>query len=251
MGVLADLGTAFVLGLLTPLTAACVLPLYPGFLTYITEQLDADAGRTAYAAAGIAVAAGVVSFMVGIGIVFTTILQVSLTSVVEVVSPAAFALLGLVSIGLIADVQLDRYLPQVTSPSLGGPLRNAFSFGLFFGAIVLPCNPGFIAAFFIRSAVIENPVTNILGFIFFGAGIGAPLLAFSLVSMQWSSTIIAVLTRHRTRINRTAGVIMLAVSLYYIVVVFQVAGPGAAAAVSAVVDPILDPVYSGISGLIP
>ncbi|MDY6768670.1 MAG: cytochrome c biogenesis protein CcdA [Candidatus Nanohaloarchaea archaeon] len=241
---LVDLGTAFILGLLTPLTAACVLPLYPGFLSYLASQFSDGADREVYAAAGGAVVLGVISFMLLIGVIFTTLLEVSLTGVVQTVSPAAFALLAIISIGLILDVQLDRYIPHVSQPSLGGPLRNAFGFGFFFGAIVLPCNPGFIAAFFVRAAVIENPVTNLVGFLFFGLGIGAPLLLFALASMQWSETVIGTLTRHRTRINRTAGVIMLAVALYYLLAVFQVLGPGPAAVVSGIAAPVLDVLYS-------
>lgn len=40
MGVFANLVSSFVLGLLTPLTAVCVLPLYPGFLVFLSNQFS-------------------------------------------------------------------------------------------------------------------------------------------------------------------------------------------------------------------
>ncbi len=251
MGLLAELGSAFVLGLLTPLTAACVLPLYPGFLSYLTGRVGDDAGRRTYALAGAAVVGGVLTFMLLVGLLFTTVLQVSLTGVVNVVSPVAFALLGLVGIALLLDMDAEGVVPSVDPPSLGTPLRDADGFEFVFGAIVLPCNPGFIAAFFARSLLVADPVSNVVGFLFFGLGIGAPLLAFSLASLQWSQAVIGTLTRYRTAINRVSGAIMLAVAVYYLVAVFQVLGPGPAVAVSNAVDPFLQPLYGAAGALLP
>lgn len=42
VSLLADLSTSFILGLLTPITALCVLPLYPGFLAYLSNQISGD-----------------------------------------------------------------------------------------------------------------------------------------------------------------------------------------------------------------
>lgn len=251
VALLADLGASFVLGLLTPLTAACVLPLYPGFLSYLSSRLPEGAERETYALTGAAVVGGVLTFMLLVGLLFTTVFQVSLTGVVSTVSPAAFALLGLVGVALLLDVDAEGIVPTVDPPSLGTPLRDAYGFGFFFGAIVLPCNPGFIAAFFSRSLLIASPATNILSFLSFGLGIGAPLLVFSLASLQWSEAVIGTITRHKTAINRVSGSIMLAVALYYLVVVFAVLGPGPAAAASNTLDPLLTPLYQGTTGILP
>jgi cytochrome c-type biogenesis protein len=42
LNLFVNLGTSFFLGLITPLTAVCVLPLYPGFITYLANQLSPD-----------------------------------------------------------------------------------------------------------------------------------------------------------------------------------------------------------------
>jgi len=222
MSLLVDLGSAFVLGVLTPLTAVCVLPLYPGFLTFLTNQLDEDASRMTYALLGLTVTLGVLGFMLLVGIIFTFILQISLTTVTGIVSPIAFGILAVIGALLLLDTDFSRVFPHQQAPRTGRPIPDAFLFGFFFGAIVLPCNPAFIAAFFARSLFATSPATNILEFSAFGLGIGAPLFAFSVVSAQWSTKVIGIMTEHKTEINRVTGAVLLAVSLYYLIFVFQI-----------------------------
>ena len=145
-----NLGFNVVLGLGTPLTAVCVLPLYPGFIAFLAGDASSqtDGGRSAVRPLilGLAVVAGTLSFMTALGVLFTTLLQISLTRVVGVVSPIAFGVLVLASLVLILD--LSRLFPKVNAPAARNRTLRAFLFGFFFGAIVLPCNPGFIAFFF-------------------------------------------------------------------------------------------------------
>ena len=222
---LADIGTSFILGLLTPLAAACVLPLYPGFLSYISSQLSGEQQSTkkTFALVGVLVTLGVIIFMLLVGVVFTLFLKTSLTSVIQVVSPIAFAILLAVSLLLIINFDFNRVIPKAKTPFLKNPLASAFSFGFFFGAIVIPCNPAFIIALLTRAAV--SPLgflSGMLSFLAFGIGIAFPLLAFSLVSAGKSSTVIGFLTSHARKINLAAGIFMFLVSLYYLVVVFAV-----------------------------
>lgn len=222
MSLLLDLGTAFVLGLLTPLTAACVLTLYPAFLSYLSDQMKGEEDRKAIFLFGLLVVSGVISFMMLVGILFTTVLEVSLTTAVEWISPVAFAILALIGLFLLLDLNVSDRIPRHDSPDTDNPFVNAFGFGFFFGAIVLPCNPAFIAAFFARTLLIETPATNMLSFIVFGLGIGFPLLVFAALSSQWSQKIIGTLNHHSSNINRFTGAIILVISVYYLDVVFNV-----------------------------
>jgi cytochrome c-type biogenesis protein len=216
---LADVLTAFVLGLLTPLTAACVLPLYPGFLVYLSSAVKKPTKNTVRNF-GIVISLGAISFMVILGIIFTTVLQVSLTHVILYVSPIAFLILTLISLLLIFDVSIN--LPKPKIPALKNPLANAFIFGLFFGAIVIPCNPLFIAVLFTRTLTIMGFIENLISFVFFGIGMTAPLLAFALISTNSSTKIINYVTKHKRKINFSAGAIMLVISLYYLFFVFRI-----------------------------
>jgi len=228
---LLEISRAFVLGLLTPLTAVCVIPLYPGFLAYLSNQLGKSPGaegeersRKMLVLFGLIITAGVITFMLILGFVFTTILQVSLTRVIGVVSPIAFGILIFISLILIFDVDVAKYVPRGRAPRVGNPYVTAFLYGFFFGAIVVPCQPAFIATLF--AIAVSSPAfgVNMLRFLFFGLGIGFPLLLFSAVSARSSRQIIGFLVKNRRKINLLTGVVMLVVSVYYLLFVFRIFG---------------------------
>jgi len=222
---IGDIFTAFVLGLLTPLTAVCVLPLYPGFLAFLSNKLTGkEDNKKTLILLGLTVVAGVILFMFLLGLLFTTILKVSLTNVIGIVSPIAFGFLGIVSILLIFDVDIGKFFPRYHTPLDKNPFWSSFLFGFFFGAIVVPCNPAFIIALFTRALSGMGFVTNMLSFVSFGVGIGAPLLVFAIISSGKSQGMINWLVGHKRKINLVAGVLMLAASLYYLIFVFKVFG---------------------------
>ena len=248
MALFLDIITSFVLGLLTPLTAVCVLPLYPGFLAFLSTRFSGEVNKKSYALFGAVIVLGVIIFMLLFGLIFTTLLQQSLTNVIAIVSPIAFAILGIISIFLIFNFDFGRFIPKMKVKTSKNPWKSAFGFGFFFGAIVIPCNPGFIAAFLARALLIDNFTSSMLSFLSFGIGLGAPLLVFSLVSAQWSSSIIGFLTKHKRKINLIAGILMLWISLYYLLCVFSVVDLGIFSDVFCKInDSILGPFTGGFS----
>jgi len=223
MTLLADLAESFVLGVLTPLGAVCVLPLYPGFLAYLSNRLAGRApNRKTILSIALAVTGGVIVFMFLLGLLFTTILQVSLTGVIGVVSPIAFGILVVISLLLLFNVDIGRLVPRTRVPTVRSPWVSALLYGFFFGAIVVPCNPLFIAVFFTRSASVLGFGANLLRFLAFGVGIAAPLVALAALSTAASGAVIGFLTRHRSIINRIAGATMLGISVYYLIFVFRI-----------------------------
>lgn len=220
MSLLDDIWTSFLLGVVTPLTALCVLPLYPAFLARLAQNVSGQGDdRRLLVRFGLLVASGVILFMTLLGLLFTTLLQESLTEVIGVVSPIAFGILFVLGLLLIVGVRLER---KVRPLRLGNPELNAFSYGFFFGAIVVPCNPLIIAAFFARTATVTGFVENLLSFLAFAVGISAPLLAFSLISRGAARGMIRGLIRLRRVIEVAAGVVMVIVSVYYLTYVFHV-----------------------------
>jgi cytochrome c-type biogenesis protein len=217
-----DFLASFVLGLLTPLGAVCVLPLYPGFIAFLSNKFTGEESKKMFVMFGLVVVSGIIAFMLALGLIFTTILQTSLTSVINVVSPIAFGLLGVISLMLIFNVDFGKYLPRFNAPISENPIKSAFIFGFFFGAIVIPCNPGFIATFLARAILEANFINSMLNFLFFGIGLGAPLFVLSVISGQWSQGIIGFLTRNKRAINLIAGLIMLGISIYYLFFVFRI-----------------------------
>jgi len=166
------------------------------------------------------------------GLVFTTILEISLTSVVQTVSPIAFGILLIISLALIVtgilslvsniDIDIWRFLPKGRAPMARNPWASAFLYGFFFGAIVVPCNPGFIAILFTRAVSTIDFAQNVFRFLFFGIGVGFPLLVLAGASSAATEAIINFLTKYGKWVNLIAGLIMLAISLYYLIFVFRV-----------------------------
>lgn len=223
---------AFLLGLVTPLGAVCVLPIYPGFLVYLSTQIGEETKRKTIFLFGLIITSGVILFMLLMGLVFTTILQVSLTSVVQIVSPIAFGILLIISLILITtgvislvtnrEIDIWRFLPKGRAPVVGNPWATAFWYGFFFGAIVVPCNPGFIAILFARAVSTIDFTQNVFRFLFFGIGVGFPLLVLAGVSSAATDAVMNFLTKHGKWVNLIAGLIMLGISLYYLIFVFRV-----------------------------
>ena len=100
--------------------------------------------------------------------------------------------------------------------------KGSFIYGFFFGAIVVPCNPLFIAVLFTRTLTTIGFMENLLQFLFFGIGIGFPLLVIAAISSAATDTVIGFLTKNQRVINLIAGIIMLGISLYYLIFVFRV-----------------------------
>ncbi|MCA9485256.1 MAG: cytochrome C biogenesis protein [Nanoarchaeota archaeon] len=221
---ITDIITSFLLGLLTPLTAVCVLPLYPGFLAYLTNQFNSKNSKSLrnYKLFGFLITLGVLIFMLLLGIIFTALLEKPLTNIIEIISPIAFGIMGLVSLTLIFNLSFSRFIPNIKTPTSNHPTLSALLYGFFFGAIVIPCNPSFIGAFFARALIVNNFVSSILNFLAFGIGMGFPLLAFSLISARWSQKIITLITIHKRKINLIAGLTMLGISIYYLFFVFKI-----------------------------
>ncbi len=121
-------------------------------------------------------------------------------------------------------VLLTGYKPKrkVRPNRIANPYLAAFAYGFFFGAIVIPCNPAIIAAFFARVATTTDAVANILLFTAFTLGICAPLIAFSLASLAASRWMVNALVTYERQISVGAGLTMVGVALYYLIVVFAV-----------------------------
>ncbi|MBT3836492.1 cytochrome C biogenesis protein [Candidatus Woesearchaeota archaeon] len=227
IGILSNLpliGSLFA-GLFAPLGAVCVLPLYPGFLSYLAGQLTTEEDLSKkIKLLGIVVTLGVILSMGIVGLIFTLFLQDSLTEAIGIISPIAFGILAIASLFLIFNFDLGRFFPKVHAPVKKNPYLSALIFGLFFGAIVLPCNPASLIVLFALTSSVMSFFSHLLNFILFGFGMALPLLIFSWISAGKSKSIIGWLTTNKKAINITAGIIMLAISLYYLIIVFRILG---------------------------
>jgi cytochrome c-type biogenesis protein len=210
---------AFLAGLYAPLGSPCVIPLYPGFLSFLAGRKGERERSTL--TLGMIVVAGVILSMLVFGIIFVAVVQVSLSRFLSFLSPLAFLVLAAFSIMLILDIDLSRWTGSISQPRSGRPVVDAFLLGLFFGVIILPCNAAAVVALLAIGTTATGFLANLGSFFAFGLGMSLPLLAFAAVSGTRSLEILAWFSRHRRGIHVVAGVVMLGVSLYYLLFVFS------------------------------
>ncbi len=219
---IANLWISFVAGLFAPVAAVCVLPLYPAFLAYLSNQISEEESKGTFIRLGLIVTSGVISSMFLFGLIFTKFLQESLTKAIGVISPIAFGILAIFSIFMIFNFNFGKLFPKINAPITKNPYLTSFIFGFFFGAVVLPCNPASLVVLFAISTSTMAFINNLLNFILFGVGMAFPLLLFAVISSANSKVIIGFLTKNKKIINIIAGIIMLGISLYYLIFVFSI-----------------------------
>ncbi len=214
-------GISFLAGLLAPLGAVCVLPLYPGYLAWLANQAGEGTDRTLLFRFSLVVTAGIILSFFVVGFIVTSLLRSSLSVAIGIISMAAFVILAGASICLIADVDLSRVIPSPKMLHPVGPYRNALLFGLFFGLIMLPCNPAPIILLFALSVNAADVLENLIILIAFCIGIAIPVLLISLIPAATNYRLVRFLTTHRRGINVVCGLFMLVLALYYLVLVFH------------------------------
>ncbi len=204
----------------------CVLPLYPGFLSYMANKPNVVDRKRFTRIAGFMVLSGVLVFMMIIGAI-TAGLGLSISGFVSVASPIAFAVLIILGILLLFNVeftQLYFILPQARVPSLKSPYVSAFAFGFLYGPIVIPCNAPLVFGVFAYSFGATSFISRFLVFLSFGLGLGAPLVLLSLMSATRGSWLIKKFVEYHTIINRVAGTLLIVLGSYELIFVFRIFG---------------------------
>jgi cytochrome c-type biogenesis protein len=203
--------TSVSLGLLAS-ASPCILPLYPGFLAYLSGGQDA-AGRTGRYFLGLFVLAGVLTMMLALGLLIAA-LSISVGKVLSIVVPLADLLIIILGILLLFNRNPFKRLPQIRVPLLRSPFANAFLYGLLYGPIALPCSGPFVVSIFALSLTAAEAAGRLTTFLWFGLGFGLPLLALSLLSGATQRWITRLFARHARRVNLVGGILLISVAAY-------------------------------------
>jgi len=202
---------SFALGLLST-TSPCVLPLFPGFLAYLSGQIETRAGARRYLL-GAFVLAGVLSTMLALGAVIAG-LAVPIGSALAVVIPVADTLLLALGVALLLNRNPFKRLPQVRVPILRHPLANAYLYGVLYAPIALPCSGPLVVAVFALSVTVDEALAKLWVFLWFGLGFGLPLLVISLLSGAFQRRLTILFAVHSRVVNLVGGVLLVGVALY-------------------------------------
>jgi cytochrome c-type biogenesis protein len=201
--------TSLLLGLLAT-TSPCILPLYPGFLTYLSMQHDT--GRQKYLL-GFFVLSGVLTMMLVLGSLIA-MLAIPVGRVLLYLIPLANLLILLLGILLLLNHNPFKALPQIQLPILRHPYSNAFTYGLLYGPIALPCSGPMVVAIFALSLTAAEAFSQLWTFLWFGLGLGLPLLILSFLSAALQRQLTSLFARHNRTVNFIGGLLLIGVALY-------------------------------------
>jgi cytochrome c-type biogenesis protein len=195
--------TSVFLGLLTT-TSPCILPLYPGFLAYLGSQ--DEIGRRKYFL-GLFVLAGVLTMMIALGGVIA-LLAVPVGSILVYILPLADGLIFLLGILLLLNYNPFKTLPQIQLPILRHPYMNAYVYGLLYGPIALPCSGPMVVSIFALSFTAGEAFRQLWTFLWFGFGLGMPLLILSFLSAALQRQLTMLFARHSRAVNLIGGMLL-------------------------------------------
>lgn len=204
--------TSISLGLLAT-TNPCVLPLYPGFLAYLSggqESLQNSRGRYFL---GVFVLAGVLTMMLILGGIIAA-LAVSFGQALSIIIPIADLIILTLGVLLLLNINPFKKIPQVNIPFLKHPFANAFVYGLLYGPITLPCSGPLILGIFAYSFTAGEVLSKLSVFFWFGIGFGIPLLVLSFLSGASQRWITRQFARRARLINTIGGILLVGVAVF-------------------------------------
>lgn len=210
--VLSGILTSVSLGLLSA-ASPCILPLYPGFLAYLSGVQEATGSQRGRYFLGLFVLSGVLVMMLALGL-FIALISVSVGQALAVAIPLADLLILCLGVMLLLNVNPFKRLPQVRVPILSNPYANAFVYGLLYGPIALPCSGPLVVGIFALSLTAAEALSKLSIFLWFGLGFGLPLLALSLLSGATQRWITRQFARHARVINVIGGLLLVGIGIY-------------------------------------
>ena len=211
---IADIWTSITLGLLAT-ASPCVLPLYPGFLAYLSTQTSEDKPHKRYLL-GFFVLAGVLFMMLLLGGLIA-LLSLSIGEALTVVIPVSDLLILTLGILLLLDRNPFKKLPQLQVPLLKNPYGRAFVYGLMYGPISLPCSGPLLVSIFAVSLNSAEMFSRMGTFLWFGLGFGIPLLALSFLASATARYITSWLAKHSKLINQIGGALLIGIAIYDVI----------------------------------
>jgi cytochrome c-type biogenesis protein len=211
---LQELIAAFSLGIVSTLNP-CVLPLFPGFLVYLSQMRgDADHKILRFLP-GILILAGVLSSMLFLGLAIA-IVSVSIGSALVWVIPIADGLLIIFGLLMIFDINPFMRFSINRKVESRNPLLSSFLYGLLYGPLTFPCSGPLIVGIFAYSFTVNEMLDKLLVFIAYGLGMGIPLIVLSILSGAFQSRIVRFIGEYSRVVKTTGGLLLIGIGVFHL-----------------------------------
>lgn len=213
------IGAAALAGLVSFLSP-CVLPLVPGYLSYVTglsgAELDAGTERTRRVLAGTSL------FIAGFTVVFTltAVLFTSATGallgnrrLLEIIGGSLIIVLGLAFLGLVPGLQREfRLFGRASHKLPNAGLIGAPVFGAVFALSWVPCVGPTLGAVLTMASVSGKTDRAVVLAVAYCLGLGLPFIAFGLGFRQLLGVFKAI-RRNSRWVTRAGGALLIVVGL--------------------------------------
>lgn len=209
---LAAIGVSALAGFMS-FASPCVLPLVPGYLSYVTGMTGADADNArkwrTVTGAGLFVAGFTAVFVVIGATVGTTATWLLLhQQTIERIVGAGIIVLGLAFLGVFPWLLREKRIRKLPASGLAGaPLLGAvFALGW------VPCISPTLAAVQGLAFVDGSAERGVTLSTAYALGLGLPFLAIA-VGMRWATGTVGFLRRHSRWVARAGGVMLILIGV--------------------------------------
>lgn len=209
----AGFATAFAAGFLS-FTSPCVLPLVPGYLSYVSgvgvDELGTHPRRVTVTTAWFVAGFSAMFVALGAGAAWFGSTLIEHRRSLEIVAGTFIVFAGLVFAGIRLPITLLREL-RLPWPRIGGPIAPVLA-GVAFAIGWTPCVGPTLAAILALSAGGASPAQGAVLLAVYSLGLGVPFLVFGLAFTR-TLTLVQVLRRHWRVVNVASGVLLVGFGL--------------------------------------
>lgn len=212
---MAEYVEAFSLGNAAILSNVCLLPLYPGMVVMLSARLSNPRSRLSTMTLGLAVLAGIVTFMITIGFVLYQASR-AVADILDWLLPLIYGTVFVLGVLMLAGRNPFIRLIGSEAPVLRSPTFTAYLYGVFLAPMTLPCTGPLVVSAFVIGGVSGSDalVDSLLYFLFFALGFGWPLVVLPILAVPAQHQITRFLARNHRVIEVLSGLLLIGIAIY-------------------------------------